>query len=98
MVTMGTGERIALMRRRRKLTQKQLGEAVGLHANTIARLERGVLPDIPSQAMGRIAHALGCTSDFLLGLSEEESSSEFLPAVEVMASEPFSHSGTGHSL
>jgi DNA-binding XRE family transcriptional regulator len=66
-----TGERIALIRRRRKMTQKQLGEAVGLHANTIARLERGVLPDIPSQAMGRVAQALGCPSDFLLGLSED---------------------------
>ena len=39
---MGKGLRRA--RKRLKMTQEQLGEALGLHENTIARIERDELP------------------------------------------------------
>jgi transcriptional regulator with XRE-family HTH domain len=35
------GERIAVLRRRQGMTQKELGEESQVHWNTIARLERG---------------------------------------------------------
>jgi len=79
MVEMRIGERIALLRRRQNMTQRELGEEAGVHRNTIARLERGVLTDLPGKSIARIAHALGCTSDFLLGLSEEETVGEHIP-------------------
>jgi transcriptional regulator with XRE-family HTH domain len=72
MVEMHIGERIALLRRRQGMTQRQVGNEAGVHPNTIARLERGLLTDLPGKSIARIAQALGCTSDFLLGLSEDE--------------------------
>jgi DNA-binding XRE family transcriptional regulator len=39
-----TGKELRQARLRLKMTQTQLGEAVGLHKNTIARMERDELP------------------------------------------------------
>lgn len=36
-----TGEELRRARVRLKLTQKQLGEQIGIHKNSIARMERG---------------------------------------------------------
>jgi transcriptional regulator with XRE-family HTH domain len=76
------GERIAVLRRRQGMTQRKLGEEAGVHWNTIARLERGKLTDLPGKAVARIAAALGTTADYLLGLSEQEDpwESELEPA------------------
>jgi transcriptional regulator with XRE-family HTH domain len=64
------GERILLMRRRRGMTQRELGQAAKLNSNTIARLERGDLKDIAGQAVARLARALGVSADYLLGLTD----------------------------
>ena len=66
------GERIAVLRRRQDMTQRELGEEAGIHWNTIARLERGKLTDLPGKAVARVALALGTTTDYLLGLSEQD--------------------------
>jgi transcriptional regulator with XRE-family HTH domain len=66
------GERIAVLRRRQGMTQKELGEESQVHWNTIARLERGKLTDLPGKSVARIAKALGTTADYLLGLTEQE--------------------------
>ena len=39
-----TGKELRRARNRLKMTQEQLGEALGLHENTIARIERDELP------------------------------------------------------
>lgn len=74
------GERIGVLRRRQGLTQRELGQESGVHPNTIARLERGRLRDLPGAAVARVARALGTTTDFLLGLTEREDLSESKPA------------------
>jgi transcriptional regulator with XRE-family HTH domain len=79
MVDMHIGERIALLRRRQGMTQRELGEESGVHRNTIARLERGVLHDLPGRFILRIAQALGTSTDFLFGLTEDEAPREILP-------------------
>jgi transcriptional regulator with XRE-family HTH domain len=66
------GERIGVLRRRQGMTQRTLGEEAGIHPNTIARLERGKLTDLPGRAVARLAQALGTTTDYLLGLSEQD--------------------------
>lgn len=67
------GERILIMRRRSEMTQRALASAAGLNTNTIARLEQGNLKDLGGQSVAKLARALGCTSDFLLGLTGDES-------------------------
>ena len=66
------GERILILRRRHKLTQRELAEGAGLHTNTIARLEQGNLNDLGGQALAKLARSLDTSTDYLLGLSEEE--------------------------
>ena len=44
--TMMTGEGLRKARARLKKTQKQLGEALGIHKNSVARMERGEFPVI----------------------------------------------------
>jgi transcriptional regulator with XRE-family HTH domain len=73
------GERIVLLRRRQDMTQRELGEEAGIHWNTIARLERGKLTDLPGKAVARVAQALGTTTDYLLGLSEQDTPLEEVP-------------------
>jgi transcriptional regulator with XRE-family HTH domain len=73
------GERIVLLRRRQGMTQRTLGEEAGIHPNTIARLERGKLTDLPGKAVARVAQALGTTTDYLLGLSEQDTPQEEEP-------------------
>ena len=66
------GERILLRRRRRGLTQRELAQAAGMNANTLARVERGEVKDLAGQLVAGLARALGCTSDYLLGLTDDD--------------------------
>lgn len=66
-----------LIRQRRSagLTQRQLGAAAGLHAETVSRLERGALAGSPeAETLRRLAAALNTTPEQLfpelLGSSE----------------------------
>lgn len=68
---MNLGERIHLLRRRLGWTQRELGEASKINTNTIARIERSEVRDPGGQMVARLARALGTTTDYLLGLSEE---------------------------
>lgn len=84
------GERIAVLRRRQGMTQRALGTESQVHWNTIARLERGKLTDLPGKAVARIAKALGTSADYLLGLSEQEGpqehdAGEFVPTELALA-------------
>jgi transcriptional regulator with XRE-family HTH domain len=79
---MNLGERVHLLRRRLKWTQRELSEAADVNLNNIARIERSEIRDPGGQTVARLAKALGTTTDFLLGLSEESGvESEALPAL-----------------
>jgi len=41
-----TGKELKRARLRLKMTQKELGEALGVHKNSVARMERGEFPII----------------------------------------------------
>lgn len=66
------GERILILRRRNDLTQRELAKMAGINSNTLARVERGEVKDLAGQSIARLARALGCSGDYLLGLTEEE--------------------------
>ena len=52
---MNFGERVHLMRRRRKMTQKELGEAIGVSKTTIFRIEKGDFSDAMGQHIAKMA-------------------------------------------
>ena len=68
---MNLGERVHLLRRRLGWTQKELAEASKINVNNIARIERSEVRDPGGQMVARMARALGTTTDYLLGLTEE---------------------------
>jgi repressor LexA len=76
------GERIGILRRRQGMTQRTLGAAAEIHPNTIARLERGRLSDVPGRYVARLARALGTTADYLLGLTEQEEAPTVPPMIQ----------------
>ena len=65
------GERVHLIRRRRKMTQQALGDAVGVTKATIFRVEKGDFADVKGQTIARMAKTLNVSADYLLGLKAE---------------------------
>ena len=75
---MTLGEKVHLLRRRGGLTQRELASQVDITTNYLARLERDEVPDPGSGVVKRLAQRLGVSTDYLLGVGDEES--EQLPA------------------
>lgn len=63
------GSRIALARVAAGYTQTELGVLIGVEKMTISRWERGVRSPT-ADYLFLISQELGCTADFLLGLSD----------------------------
>ena len=61
-----TGQRIKVLRKKHKMTQDELAEAIGANRVTIANYE-GDKYNPSSEALLKIADALKVTTDFLLG-------------------------------
>ncbi len=69
---MTLGERILLLRRRKRLTQDELAAQSGVNKMTVWRLEHGAIQDVKGQVLAKMALALETTTDYLLGLREDE--------------------------
>lgn len=59
------GERIAVLRKARGLTQEQLGQMVGVSSQAVSKWEKGGAPDV--ELLPSIADRLGVTIDGLFG-------------------------------
>jgi transcriptional regulator with XRE-family HTH domain len=69
---MTLGERVHLHRRRKQLTQQQLGDEVGLSKASVYRIEKGEFDDVKGQTVVRLAQVLGVSADYLLGMTEDQ--------------------------
>lgn len=69
MLKSNTGTRIKELREARGLTQFELSERSGIHRVTIARYEIGDI-GISLENAARIADALGCTVNDLIGAED----------------------------
>jgi transcriptional regulator with XRE-family HTH domain len=59
------GERLAMMREDRKLTQEQLAEKAGVSQGAISAYERGERPGIPLAIVMRLVDALDTTIQYI---------------------------------
>jgi DNA-binding Xre family transcriptional regulator len=66
------GERLLTLRNRRQLTQAELAKQAGISLQSIALLEQGVHRDLYGTTLRRLARALGCSVDELVGLDLQE--------------------------
>lgn len=65
------GERVASLRKKKKLSQGELGKLVGIDGDALGRYERDeVKPSI--EMANKIAHALEVSLDYLVGNTELE--------------------------
>ena len=76
------GDRIRMHRARLRLSQRALGERVGVSQNGISLIETGEV-DPRASLIQKIAKVLGVTTDYLFG----ESSTDEEPAALAMAGE-----------
>jgi transcriptional regulator with XRE-family HTH domain len=77
------GMRVRRAREAADMTQEQLAVAAGLKQWHISRIESGGIKDVKGETLVRLARALNVTTDYLLGLEEEEGT-ELQPAGVVM--------------
>jgi len=65
------GERLTIVRKKKKISQDELAKAIGVHAPVIGRYERDeVKPSI--EVAAKIAQSLGVSLDYLTGNSDLE--------------------------
>jgi transcriptional regulator with XRE-family HTH domain len=65
------GERLAQVRAVRRMSQQRLAQRTGLKIQNISRIETDQREHVRSDTLRRLAEALGCTSDYLIGLTED---------------------------
>jgi transcriptional regulator with XRE-family HTH domain len=78
---MRIGDRIKLLRQKRRLTQVELAERAKVSQTVISRLESNLNQTVNSDVLKGLAKALGCTTDYLVGMHEDEDSERLAAAV-----------------
>ncbi|TSJ79801.1 MAG: helix-turn-helix domain-containing protein (plasmid) [Candidatus Cardinium sp.] len=68
---MSFGERLTLVRKRKKLSQSDLGKKTGINGDAYGRYERGEVRPTIEMAV-KIAQALEVSLDYLTGISDIE--------------------------
>ena len=63
---MSLGEKVTELREKKGMNQKELAEASGITQATISRIEKGKVHQLKSEALKRLAGALGSTVDYLV--------------------------------
>jgi len=81
---MHIGERLKRLRIRRRLTQTELADRAGVPQSLISKLEGGTRGNPSAQVLKRLATTLGCTTDYLVGMHEDEDSELLATAVAMV--------------
>ena len=77
------GARVERMRTRRGLSTQELAERAKITYQSLWRIERGQHKEPGIFTAAKIARALGCSLDYLVGLYEDEPS-ELMPAAGLL--------------
>ena len=70
-MTTSIGDRIRELRNSRNMTQDELAEAAEINRVSVAKYEAGIVRPT-AKNLAKLSAALGVTSDYILGQSEEE--------------------------
>ena len=69
---MTMGERLRRQRLQSGFTQTELAERSGVRQSLISRLENGTRDNPSADTLRRLARALGCTTDYLVGMHDDD--------------------------
>jgi transcriptional regulator with XRE-family HTH domain len=81
---MAIGSKVHRLRVARKLTQQELADRAGVSQAIISRLETDDRDNVTSDVLKGLAKALGCTTDYLVGMHEDEDSERKPAAVALI--------------
>jgi transcriptional regulator with XRE-family HTH domain len=65
------GERLRQRRKDQQLSQQELAALMQIPQSWISELENGKRPHVEADTVYRFCRALGCTSDYLVGLTDD---------------------------
>jgi transcriptional regulator with XRE-family HTH domain len=68
---MSLGEKVKTLREKKGMNQKEVAEASGITQATISRIESGQVKELKSEALKRLAGALGVTVDYLVDKTDK---------------------------
>jgi transcriptional regulator with XRE-family HTH domain len=71
---MHIGERIRRQRDKLGISQRELARRMGIPQPVISDFERGVRDEMTTALLKNFAQHLGCTTDYLVGMYEDEES------------------------
>ena len=77
---MHIGHRVQRRRQQLGWTQQDVEQASSIPQSVVSRIERGVLKNPGADVIRRLAKALGVTSDWLIGMYEEDEEDEDEPS------------------
>ena len=77
---MRLGEKVKRLRGERRLTQQELADRAGVSQTIISRLEGKSRTNVNADVLKGLAKALGCTTDYLVGMHEDEESEQLAAA------------------
>ena len=67
----GFGQRVVTARDQQGWTRRELAKRAGLHEQHLAKVERGERYRIEGDTILKLAEALECTTDYLLGRTDD---------------------------
>jgi repressor LexA len=70
------GDRLKLKRKKMAFTLEEISQKVGISRQTLSRYETGVIANIPSDNIEKIAKALNTTPAYLMGWEDNTNSEE----------------------
>jgi transcriptional regulator with XRE-family HTH domain len=79
------GERLALIRKRCKMTQRQLAERISCQQSDIHRLEAGLVSDPHMSRLVALAQALQVSTDWLAGLRDTTDEADITQPIQPTA-------------
>ena len=65
------GQRVIDLREKHDWTRREFARRSGLHEQHLLKIEQGLRKRIEGDTIIRLARALGCSADYLLGLQED---------------------------
>jgi len=80
-------ERLINIRKEKKMSQQELANKVGIHANVLGRYERGEARPFVDMAV-KLAQALGVSTDYLLGNTHLNIDTNILKKIEDISKLP----------
>lgn len=69
---MTMGERIAFLRKQKKMTQEELGAIIGVQKSAIRKYEKGSVENIKRSSIEKMAKTFGVSPAYLMGFEDSE--------------------------